>query len=71
MRSVRRQPTSWLRCARLIREVAAAVVLVLTTSDYVGLLGTVEVPFRLRKKDGAWKVLPEPYFEWPRAMGSI
>jgi hypothetical protein len=38
---------------------------------YVGLLGSVEVPFRLRKVRNAWKVLPEPYFEWLRAMGSI
>ena len=38
---------------------------------YVGLLGTVEVPFRLRKVGGQWKVLPEPYFEWLRSMGSI
>jgi len=38
---------------------------------YVGLLGTIEVPFRLRKVDGAWKVLPEPYFEWLRSLGSI
>jgi len=38
---------------------------------YVGLLGSIEVPFRLRKVDGAWKVLPEPYFEWLRSMGSI
>ena len=38
---------------------------------YVGLLGSVEVPFRLRKVGSAWKVVPEPYFEWLRAMGSI
>ena len=38
---------------------------------YVGLLGSVEVPFRLRKVRNAWKVLPEPYFEWLRALGSI
>ena len=38
---------------------------------YVGLLGTVEVPFRLRKVAGQWKVVPEPYFEWLRSMGSL
>lgn len=38
---------------------------------YVGLLGTVEVPFRLRRLEGQWKVVPEPYFEWLRSMGSL
>ena len=37
----------------------------------VGLLGTIEVPFRLRKVGNAWKVVPEPYFEYLRGMGAI
>ena len=38
---------------------------------YVGMLGTMEVPFRLRKRNGNWTVLPEPYFEWLRGRGAI
>ena len=37
----------------------------------VGMLGTVEVPFRLRKRNGTWTVLPEPYFGWLRARGAV
>jgi len=38
---------------------------------YVGMLGTLEVPFRLRRVGDAWKVVPEPYVEYLRAMGAI
>lgn len=38
---------------------------------YVGMLGTIEVPFRVRRVGDAWKVVPEPYFEYLRAMGAI
>lgn len=38
---------------------------------FVGMMGTIEVPFRLRRVNGAWKVVPEPYFEFLRSMGAI
>jgi hypothetical protein len=38
---------------------------------FVGLMGTIEVPFRLRRVKGDWKVVPEPYFEFLRSMGAI
>lgn len=38
---------------------------------YVGMLGTIEVPFRVRKVGDAWRVVPEPYFEYLRSMGAI
>lgn len=38
---------------------------------FVGMMGSIEVPFRLRKVKGEWKVVPEPYFEYLRSMGAI
>lgn len=38
---------------------------------FVGMMGSIEVPFRLRKVKGDWKVVPEPYFEFLRSMGAI
>ena len=37
----------------------------------VGMMGTIEVPFRLRRVKGEWKVVPEPYFEFLRRLGAI
>ncbi|MFN2330164.1 MAG: hypothetical protein ABR612_14745 [Chromatocurvus sp.] len=37
----------------------------------VGLMGPVEIPFLLKKKDNAWKVVPQRYFEMLRNAGAI
>lgn len=67
-------PVARARDGEVVRMPSGARVTAGSSADdvvYVGLLGSVEVPFRLRRKDGAWKVLPEPYFEWLRTIGSI
>ncbi|WP_239489967.1 hypothetical protein [Luteitalea sp. TBR-22] len=38
---------------------------------FVGMMGSIEIPFRVRKVKGEWKVVPEPYFEYLRSMGAI
>ena len=36
----------------------------------VGLFGSVEVSYVVRRIDGAWKVQPEPYFAGSAVMGA-
>lgn len=38
---------------------------------FVGLMGPVEVPFLLRQVGGRWKVVPQNYFLYLRALGAI
>ncbi|AMY12171.1 hypothetical protein LuPra_05444 [Luteitalea pratensis] len=67
-------PVARARDAEVVRMPVGTRIVAGAVSEevaYVGLLGSIEVPFRLRKVDGAWKVLPEPYFEWLRSMGAI
>jgi len=37
----------------------------------IGLMGSTEVPFLMRRVGGAWKVVPQKYFEMLRKDGSI
>lgn len=37
----------------------------------VGLIGPVEVPFVVKRVDGAWKVVPQRYFEMLRKAGAL
>jgi len=37
----------------------------------VGLLGTVEVAFQVKRVDAEWKVIPQKYFEMLRRAGAI
>lgn len=37
----------------------------------LGLYGTVELPFLLKKVDQKWKVVPQPYIEMMQAKGAI
>jgi hypothetical protein len=37
----------------------------------IGLMGPVEVPFLLRRVGGAWKVVPQRYFEMLRKAGAL
>lgn len=67
-------PVARAREGEVIRMPGGTRVVVAATPDeavYVGLLGSIEVPFRLRRVGGAWKVVPEPYFEWLRVLGAI
>jgi hypothetical protein len=37
----------------------------------IGLMGSTEVPFVMRRVGGAWKVVPQKYFELLRKTGTI
>ena len=37
----------------------------------IGLMGSVEVPFLLKRVDDVWKVVPQKYFEMLRQAGAI
>jgi hypothetical protein len=37
----------------------------------IGLMGSTEIPFLMRRVDGAWKVVPQKYFEMLRKAGDI
>jgi len=37
----------------------------------IGLMGPVEIPFKLVREGDAWKVVPQHYFEMLRARGAI
>jgi hypothetical protein len=37
----------------------------------IGLMGLVEVPFVVKRVDGAWKVVPQKYFEMLRKAGAV
>lgn len=37
----------------------------------IGLMGSVEVPFLLKRVDDAWKVVPQKYFEMLKQAGAI
>ena len=37
----------------------------------IGLMGSVEIPFLMKRIDGAWKVMPQKYFEMLRKTGTL
>jgi hypothetical protein len=37
----------------------------------IGLMGPVEVPFLMRRNAGAWKIVPQKYFEMLRQAGGV
>jgi hypothetical protein len=41
------------------------------TLALIGLMGPVEIPFKLVRQNGAWKVVPQRYFEMLRMRGAI
>jgi hypothetical protein len=67
-------PVAAAREGEVVRVPSGERVTARTTGEetvVVALLGSVEVPFVLRRIKGAWRVVPQPYFEWLRALGSI
>jgi hypothetical protein len=67
-------PATRARAGEAVRLPAGTVVTATDSADeaiVVALLGSVEVPFMLKRVKGRWKVVPQPYFEWLRSMGSI
>ena len=67
-------PATRARTGEKVRLPAGTVVAATDGSDeaiVVALLGSVEVPFMLKRVKGQWKVVPQPYFEWLRSLGSI
>lgn len=43
----------------------------LDTMVVVGMYGMIELAFELKRVDGRWKVVPQRYFEFLRAIGAI
>ncbi|HTV01735.1 MAG TPA: hypothetical protein VMF13_14405 [Luteitalea sp.] len=67
-------PASRARAGETVRLPGGTVVTASDAADdavVVALLGSVEVPFMLKRVKGQWKVVPQPYFEWLRTIGSI